>query len=376
MSLFSLPAQRSLFVPVDSLERAIIDNGLDDLVYTGGGAGPQNLYHSVGVYGAKPARGRGRARDIVRAPGVWLDCDVKFGAFSSEADIHTFIAALDSADMAPHIVVKTGPGGGHHLYWRTETPVMGSEAISEAAQKMWLYASELAGTGIEIDRLCDPNRVMRLPGSLWWPKDGKGVGSGGSPVVLLRRDDRGVLRMADLNRASESGWREWTRARTEAMKRRRMDLGQVVRDWGADEDISEGGGGGGGVGGRWKMLARLESWEAQFNESVSWEQILVPAGWVCTGGPDAEGRMSWRRPVSASAGAGEGSVSVNPRSLVTDWVESPHVAKLMSDSPDTGLAHLEKAGLPMTKLNVMAALYFANNTHETLIRWYKARKNI
>lgn len=366
VSVFSLPGQQSLFVPVSELGRVIIDNGLDELTYVGGGQGPQNLYHSVGVYGKRPTRGRGRAADVAWAPGVWLDCDVKLGGFENEGQIFDLVRALDGAGLPPQIAVRTGPGGGHHLYWRTERPLLGEE-IEEWALRIWLYASSLLPEGVSIDRLVEPNRVMRLPGSLWWPKPGSvggaGTGGGGEPVRMVRGWDEGALSLADLEAASRAPWERWRQARAEAQKRRRESLAQVVLEWSDDEDVLDAAG---GVKiGKWGMLSRLELWEAEFNLDVSWDQILVPAGWVRTNGPDAEGRVSWMRP-------GEGRR--NPRSLVTDWDGSPHVAKLMSDAPETRLLHLEAAGLPMTKLNVMAALYFNDNTHETLLRWYKARR--
>lgn len=362
VSLFSLPNQKSLFVPVQDMARAIFDNGLDELTYPGGGQGPQNLYHSVGVYKARPARGRGRASDIAWTPGVWLDCDVKMGAFEDETQIYALVSALDAAGVPPHLIVKTGPAGGHHLYWRTERPLSG-EQISEFVQRMWLYASSLLPEGVSIDRLVEPNRVMRMPGSLWWSKSGSG--EGGFQVALLRSERKGSLSLGALNSISEPAWQHWTAARQEVQKRRRESLAAASREWAEDEDILDASGG--LRLGKWGMLARSVSWEAEFNQDVSWEQILVPAGWTRTAGPDAEGRVSWMRP-------GREGEKRNPRSLVTDWEESPHVAKLMSDSPDTRLKHLEDAGLPMTKLNVMAAIYFNDNTHETLLRWYKARR--
>ena len=61
--------------------------------------------------------------------------------------------------------------------------------------------------------------------------------------------------------------------------------------------------------------------------------------------------MSWTRPHVE----GEG---LNPRSAIVDWNNSPHVMSLLSEHESTGLRKLADAEIPLTKLRVLAELYY------------------
>ena len=333
MVLFSLPSRRSLWLPLDEMIRQIDTAGLDGLVY--GDRGAENIY--VGLARMKqPARGRGKETDVVDVPGIWLDVDVKAGGFESKEDAWAWVwGSLDSGPLRPQMVVESG--GGLHLYWRT-TSRLRAEDIRVWVMRMWMYAEESAG--VKIDCLAEPTRVLRLPGTLWVGK-GEDAVSEARAVKLVRCDDVPPLELGVLGGLTETAW-EGRRERIKELRTRRERRaaasfeGMDARAIGLPDDS-------------WAKMALIDQTRDFINERVPWAEILEPYGWTKYGEPDAEGHQQWTRP-------GEGEK--NPRSLVTDWVESPDVAKLLSDSPETGLLELAEEGRPLTKVAVAAALGF------------------
>ena len=137
-----------------------------------------------------PARGRGRISDVDVSPGGWLDVDVKEGAFTSHDDVLRFAwEVLEPKGIKPSIVVNSqGNDGGCHFYWLLDEPV-GPKEMREVSERMWLLTQ--AETGVEIDNLSDPNRVLRLPGTVRWSKNGAEAGRA-APVTTQWVSDRRV----------------------------------------------------------------------------------------------------------------------------------------------------------------------------------------
>jgi hypothetical protein len=354
MCIFSLPSARSLFIPAAEAVAAIERQGLDGLVWPEDGSGGQQVYHQATVLLRRPERGRGRKTDADAAPGFWMDLDAgKPGAFADRDAALDWVWSLDRRGLGPGIVV--GSGGGLHLYWRTPGP-LGALAAAEWCERIRLWGQQDAG--VSIDSVSEPNRVLRLPGTLWFPKDaGSGSGAGmPRPVTLLRCARGAVADREALEAATASAWRERLEARAEAERLRREGEAETLSAWDpADLGVT-------GEPGGWQMRWAVAEGRRAFDAQVGWEQILEPAGWRKWGVPDSEGRQQWTRP---------GSGARNPRSMVTGWVGSPGVAKLLSESEETGLLRLVRAGIPLTRSNVAAELYCGGNVAELIVRYIK-----
>lgn len=347
---------------------------LEELMYPpDAGAKRQGLYHAVGVTKQRPPQGkRGNAQDVDAIPGAWADFDVSIeeGKFAHWDHVLEVIHALDSLGVGPQIVVATGSGGAH-AYWRFEGGLSPESAI--------MYSSRIrqfitANHGVKIDNVAQANRVMRLPGSIRFPKNPKDPAREPVMVTMLRnksvytdpvlltvvtQPSWDVLETAIREQRSRVT-EDWDRAvaisREELAAMSRHDAADGIIGHRRGDDDAEG---------TWSSRYRNFAFEAWFNAEVSWAQVLEPMGWVRFGEPDAQGRQSWTRP---------GGGKKNPRSAVTDWEGSPHVMSLLSDAPETGLSHLytladfaTERRHKLTKVRVAAELY-AGGSIERLIR--------
>lgn len=293
--------------------------------------GTWNVYVSCSLHSVDPTAGgsrRGGKSTVGFVHGVWLDLDVKDESFSSAREIDAF---LDRLGVAPTLVVDSG-SGGRHAYWRFSDGVLSVEDGERANEAWWAWASEVAGDGVFIDRVSTADRIMRLPGTLRWPKGNEGVGR----VLVVREGLR--VSVEQLWAVSSGAW-ERLRARR-AEKRSAMleaaalstqRLGELARSVG------------------WDQLLALAHVEDVFNENTSWDAVLVPHGWRMVG-TDNEGRRHWARPGQRG------------KSAHTDYPLSPHVMKLFSNARETGLSDLLDAEVPLTKFRVHAALAYGGDT--------------
>lgn len=313
---------------------------------TADSGGNWNVYISCSTHRQDPTGGemkrRGGKQTIEAVHGVWLDLDVKNEAFSRGPEqIDAFIRTLE---INPTMVVDSG-SGGRHVYWRFTEPVERDEG-ELLCDAWWSHCTERAG-GIYIDKVTTADRIMRLPGTIRWPKrNGEDAGR----VSLLY--DKGERVSTDhlLNVASAA----WQRR----MEEIRMTRERIVHDQtlaraalGAMRDGSDG---------SWGDLITLAGIEDIFNETVSWDQILVPAGWHFVG-TDYEGRRHWARP------------GQDFKSAHTDYPPSPHVMNLFSNSPETGLSELHMAGVVLSKMVVYAQLHYGGDMTRLVHAFYRGR---
>lgn len=96
----------------------------------------------------------------------------------------------------------------------------------------------------------------------------------------------------------------------------------------------------------WLRATTLSGIEDKFNETYSWDSLLLPMGWTKLR-EDDEGRVFWSRP-------GDGV----RKSATTDWPDSPHVMSLFSTAPETGLVDLHDSGVLLTKYRVWVTLFW------------------
>lgn len=342
--IMQLPSRKTFWAPVPDIIETIETVGLQELVW---GAEPQNVY----VTAAYMRPGARRVAQVTGAPGVWLDVDVKEGSFTDRDDALVWILGLPDW-ISPSIIIDSG--SGFHCYWKVDGGIE-ADRVSEFVTKLWLWAK--MDSGMHIDKLVDPTRVLRLPGTLWM---GKGDTAGGDVRLV------GTVRCLDtymnadrLNSEIGEAWadigvqrrqREVTR-REEFTKQLGVYGGELARLLGSDETT----------------LSGMEAWiraRESFMTEVTWEEILEPYGWRKHGDPDYEERQEWTRP---------GSGNVNPRSMVTGWINSPNVAKLLSDSPDTGLLRLVAEERPLTKIAVAAELWWHGDEMNMVQEWLRRR---
>lgn len=347
--LFTLPARRGMTSDLDGLISMIRTDGLDGLVY-GGEAAQQQAYHVCSWVreGLEPYQ-KGTDKDVVWAPGFWADLDVRAGGFGSTAEI---LAALGPAQ--PQVVVGSG-SGGLHCYWRVHGGLSPADAKFWGRRlRIWLESE----TGYAIDAVSEPSRLLRLPGTVRFPKSDPDVPietQRSTAVTLLRMEQRftDLRAVMDLTDAANVVVQE--RVDHLRSERRTQDargsaaLVSLMREGG---DLSD-----------WPGLLALAHAEEAFNTGVSWSEVLEPAGWTRHGRTDHASRQMWTRP-----GAG----NRNPRSLVTGWEESPNVASLLSLAPETGLAHLHEAGIPLTKARVWAELNYDGDLGRALWSWMRS----
>ena len=361
-----------LGVMMDSIRSGVAS--LDELIYPPDSSKRQNLYHAVGVTKERPEAGkRGPASAVDAVPGAWADFDVRDGSFRDWSHILEIVSDMDHAGIGPQIIVSTGSGGAH-CYWRAEgglapeTGLMYSTRIRRWVQQRY---------GIKVDNVAQANRVMRLPGSIRFPKATDAVKE---PVVVGM--PRNIERYADLTAlevVTQDAWMAVEAVIGEERSRLSRDWERAVSvsleefaTWNGEDELVD------GVRhrrpretgtGTWTKRYEKFAFEIAFNRDVTWDQVLLPAGWTKFGEPDPAGRQSWTRP---------GGGTKNPRSAVTDWQLSPHTMSLLSDARETGLSHLytladdavEKRH-KLTKVRVAAELY-AGGSIEQLIRvWVK-----
>lgn len=314
--------------------------GVDDLVYWNDVQ--WNLYMSVGVMATKPeGRRKGGKRDIVSVPGVWVDLDTdKSGFFDDEEECLALLRALPE-EAWPTIVVATGTGG-IHAYWKTTTPLEAEEA-EQLCTMWWTYLS--SRTTKKIDKLCNADRIMKLPGTIRWPKT---VSDGPTLVRLLHADAARRVPSETLRGLSQETWDRHQadiRARRERVHSGRLD---------ATREVSR-------ASGRWNMLMTLATIEDDFNLRYSWDDILLPLGWTKID-EDAEGRDIWARP-----GLSEYELH---KSAATDY-DGSHVMSLFSDSAETGISHLIDTGVTLTKYRVFVETVW-NGDEAGFVRAYLA----
>jgi hypothetical protein len=296
------------------------ETGIDELVYEHDMR--WNLYMSVGLMKDKPAgKRKGGKKDIVQVPGVWVDLDTdKAGFFRDQEHCLSLLRNLGE-ELWPTIVVATGTGGVH-AYWRCREP-LGPDEAESLTTMLWCYLSSL--TDAKIDKLVNADRLMKLPGSVRWPKHSH---EPATLVRLLYADEVRTVPAEVIRSACQvtfDAYCDDIRARRERVRTGRLEASrQVATD------------------GRWGTLMSLATLEDDFNIRYSWDDILIPLGWTKLD-PDGDGRDIWARP-----GLSEDELH---KSAATDYGDS-HVMSLFSDSEETGLSHLLETGVTLTKYRV------------------------
>lgn len=221
-----------------------------------------DVYTAVASFSRPPAKGsRGLTRDVLELPGVFADLDVKpdqEGVFGDRSELTDFLTRLPE----PSVRVATG-SGGEHVYWLTHERVADPAHRAKLLDGWYDYLTVVAGrTGHVVDHVQEPARILRVPGTVRWPRDRATDVGRPMPVTLERVDGprydvRELLELVEPHR----------QAAVDRHEEHRLA-------WRSDRDARvawlE------GLGLRAIQRTMLEE---RFNREEDWEQLLVPAGW-------------------------------------------------------------------------------------------------
>lgn len=330
---------RSRAFPVAQLIDHIAQQGVSDM--TSNDAGVFQSYVSVSTHVSDPTgpdgHRKGGESTVLAVPGVWLDLDVKPGNFTSAAQVDSFLQALGAQ---PTLVVDSG-SGGRHAYWAFAAGPVDVERGRRLALGWWARAQEIATLTYPIDRVANADRIMRLPGTIRWPKPEE---SCAPSEVRLLFDDGPWYNPDTFEAAVAPSLERFELARTQA--RAALQDADSRASARLTETLTHI-----GTPGSWSHMLALATIEDLFNQTTTWEQVLVPHGWTRLDTyPDHHGRSVWARPGSRS------------KSAYTDYPASPHVMALHSNSPATGLLRLKDTGVPLTKFRIEAELTYGGDT--------------
>ena len=288
---------------------------------------PWNVYYSIAP-ATEVVDGMSKRPSAKHSAGIrqlFCDLDCKPGSFENGEEVRKYIESLP---VTPSCIVWTGSGGAHCSWVIDRDSREAFEADTKVAEKWWTMLVGYAPEGVSIDRLIDSDsRVLRLPGTVRWPKGGALEKS--APVVGEYYDVPGLTHEKFVELTEE-----WFKGYNERIEKRRSEddalSAQMV-------DISQ-------RKGMWSDLIILSMIDELAEEYLDWAEILEGAGWSYfrEGG---DGSEEWTRP----GGAG--------KSATVNWPESPESPmSLFSDDVSTGLADLKEAGIHLTKWRVFLRL--------------------
>lgn len=304
---------------------SMTDETLESMIFDEDGS-KWNLYFGVcPVIEDVDYNRRGTEENISSVPGVWADIDIKDKGFSSQEEI---IQYLYSLALQPTVVVGSG-SGGVHAYWKL-TP--GEKGDKELVDRWWSYLDEAAGEK-KIDKLIDLTRILRIPGSVYFPKPGTESKVGAVEILFKVDKTYTVEELYQVSAAAFTAKHERRKQVISSDANARLDMDGFARS------ALEGRG-----GNYWKLLRAVAELEDYVNQQMSWAEILEPYGWTWQR-TLRDGSNEWARP------------GRDERSAVVDYEDSP-VMSLLSMAEETGLFDLKDAGVPLTKFRVLRRLRF------------------
>lgn len=289
----------------------------------------QTLYFQVNPaekhlenYGSRTRKEAG----VKEIRGFYADLDLKTGSFSSTEDIMNYLRSLE---VKPTVAIESG-SGGIHAYWRAS-----GEVQREDLRAWWTYLQSMAPEGVNIDRLIDAERVLRVPGSIRWGKDGNKT----NPLKLIG----GTGEATPVER-----FRELTKASYEAHRTHLLEVRKRDNTLQSEMD-------GVSIPGFNNFLLKALI-ESKVNK-LTWDEVLIPNGWTYLR-TDYGGSRQWVRPGSSQ------------KSATTDYTHADgtvsDVMSLLSSSPDSGLLDLKDAGIPLTKYRVLLRLTYKDDVTQLI----------
>lgn len=313
---------------------------LESMIFDDDNASQWNLY--VGVAPVKEhvtLTQRGDEDNVDYVTGVWADLDIKSNSFQSRDEILQFLFSLT---LQPTIVVASG-SGGIHAYWKL---ARGEKGNKEIVERWWSYLDEAAGDR-KIDKLVDLTRILRIPGTVYFPKPDSGAKIGTVEILYLLDNSYTMQEITEISQEAFATKHERRKKLISADANRRLDVDEFART------IM------GAKGNKWKMWRAISEIEDYVNERISWAEILEPHGWTWQR-TLRDGSNEWARP------------GRNERSAVVDYEDSP-VMSLLSSAEETGLADLKDAHIPITKYRAMLRLQFGDDNEKEMVNYLISR---
>ena len=279
---------------------------------------------------------RGTKDNISYVPGLWADIDIKPDSFDTEKDILDW---LHSLDLQPTMICGSG-SGGVHAYWRAHWTEQFDENLVE---RWWSYLDEMAGENRTIDKLIDSTRMLRLPGTVHFPKLTSSSSDasrklGMVKIIELTGLTYGTQQVMDISEGAYLRRGERRKRLVGEDAQRRIDGDALAKSLLSDQKV-----------GRWRLLRAIAYVEDIVNDTMTWHDILEPMGWTWMK-ELRDGSNEWARP-----GRSE-------RSAVVDFEGSP-VMSLLSTSTETGLFDLKDSGLALSRYRVYLRLHFNDDVN-------------
>lgn len=305
-------------------------NALRNVVWTPGQEIEWNVYFGVCPTKRKPESifRRGGLEMVDHVTGLWSDIDIKEGGFSSQEEI---LAWVESLGCTPTLMVDSG-SGGVHLYWKYAPETIYRD--NYAPEAWWAYLDYMAGDTRSIDKVQDIARILRLPGTIRFAKT---EGEEHKQVRIIK--NTGLTYDQKQLRVFAEPFFELKKqvVRESSVKEEELTISIENMKFNSGELFGS-------------AVLKKALLEEKVNSGYSWEDILLPHGWVLNR-TLRDGSNEWTRPGEGASG----------RSAVTDWEDSPYVMSLLSSDPHTGLSDLKELGVPLTKMRVMLRLWFRDD---------------
>lgn len=307
----------------------LTDESLRSLIFGDDGS-KWNLYFAVApVSGEVTLQRRGTEDNVAYLPGVYADIDIKPNGFSSKEEILAFLADLP---LPPSAIVGSG-SGGVHAYWKLHWAEQGTKDLIEY---WWSFLDESAGEFRSIDKLIDMTRILRIPGSVYFPKEDSGAKIG---TVAIESMSGVMYSASQLMDVAKDAYAKKQAKRASVINNEskiKLDISGMVQNAMA-----------GKAGNFWRYTIAAAYLEDFVNDHMTWDEILTPHGWNFLR-TLRDGSKEWARP------------GRNERSAVVDYEGSP-IMSLLSMSEDTNLSDLKDARVPLSKYRVLMRLSYGDN---------------
>lgn len=301
---------------------------------------------------------RVKEKDIASVRCLYLDVDVKDGAFESTQEAWDFVWETCIKYNTPPTFITASGSGGLHVYWRlTKQPLTGlprseievPQELGKDLLKMWwtLFNSEAEVKNRYLDQLTDTSRMSRIAGSIHFPKTFDGKLGEVRELYYNPRNEYNCDYISSIAAETYHNYNDKVKIkRAQELKDARK---MKVKIEAPPENAS--------MFERIVFLANQADYYPEWvNEHMRWDDILIPHGWTfLTEG--TEGRRNFARPNQTG------------KSCVVDWEGSEgNVMSLMSTSRETGLLDLLEAQIPLTKWRVLVRLSF-NDDYDAAMKW-------
>lgn len=126
-----------------------------------------DVWFGVALRRERLASGRGKARDCLVIPGLWLDVDIEGPNHKTPDPLPLDVDdAMDFLAEGPEPSLIVYSGGGLQPYWLFDRPQQPDLDILDSWHNTWATRAEERGWAL--DPVCDPARMMRVPGSSNW----------------------------------------------------------------------------------------------------------------------------------------------------------------------------------------------------------------